>query len=99
MAGIRAARETHHRLFDALGATEIRHWDGPQGAGHVMGTCRMRSDPARSVVDEQLRVHGKPNCFVLGSSVYPTVGTANPTLTIAALALRAAPVIRESLTS
>ena len=64
MAGIRAARELHKRLFDALGATEIHHWDGPQGAGHVMGTCRMGADPASSVVDAQLRVHGKPNCFV-----------------------------------
>jgi choline dehydrogenase-like flavoprotein len=98
-SGIRAARALHQRLFQALGATEIHHWDGPQGAGHVMGTCRMGKDPASSVVDEELRVHGKPNCFVLGSSVYPSVGTANPTLTIAALALRAAPAIRAALTS
>jgi len=98
-SGIRAARELHQRLFEALGATEIHHWDGPQGAGHVMGTCRMGTDPASSVVDAELRVHGKPNCFVLGSSVYPSVGTANPTLTIAALALRAAPAIRAALTN
>jgi len=97
MAGLRKAIETHQRLFEALGATEIHHWDGPQGAGHVMGTCRMGSDPSSSVVDAQLRVHGKPNCFVLGSSVYPSVGTANPTLTIGALALRAVPTIKASL--
>jgi choline dehydrogenase-like flavoprotein len=89
----------HERLFGALGATDVQHWDGPQGAGHVMGTCRMGADPASSVVDAQLRVHGMPNCFVLGSSVYPSVGTANPTLTIAALALRAAPAIKASLTT
>lgn len=99
MTGIRKAIEVHQKLFKALGATEIHHWNGPQGAGHVMGTCRMGTDPASSVVDGQLRVHGKPNCFVLGSSVYPSVGTANPTLTIAALALRAVPAIKASLTS
>ena len=97
MAGLRIARETHQRLFEALGATEIRHWNGPQGAGHVMGTCRMGTDPSSSVVDRELRVHGQPNCFVLGSSVYPSVGTANPTLTIAALALRSVPAITASL--
>lgn len=99
MAGIRVAIKTHERLFKALGATDIHHWNGPQGAGHIMGTCRMGHDPASSVVDPELRVHGKPNCFVLGSSVYPSVGTANPTLTIAALALRSVPAIKASLRS
>jgi choline dehydrogenase-like flavoprotein len=57
----------------------------------------MGRDPKTSVVDKHLRVHGHPNCFVVGSAVFPTVGTANPTLTIAALALRAVDDIRASL--
>ena len=95
--GLTAARKVHQELFEALGATGVKHWDGPQGAGHVMGTCRMGTDPKTSVVDDRLRVHGAPNCFVVGSSVFPTVGTANPTLTIAALSLRAVGPIKEEL--
>src|SRR6266511_3209145 len=88
-AGLAEARRVHERLFAAIGATEVEHWNGPQGAGHIMGTCPMGEDPRTSVVDRDLRVHGHRNCFVLGSAVFPTVGTANPTLTIAALSLRA----------
>ena len=62
-----------------------------------MGTCRMGNDRRTSVVDSQLRVHGHQNCFVLGTAVYPTVGTANPTLTLAALSLRAVDAIKRSL--
>jgi choline dehydrogenase-like flavoprotein len=62
-----------------------------------MGTARMGDDPRTSVVDRDLRVHGHGNCFVLGASVFPTVGTANPTLTIAALSLRSVDAIRASL--
>lgn len=61
---------------------------------HHMGTTRMASDPARGVVDENCRVHGVDNLFVAGSSVFPTGGTAAPTLTIVALALRLADHIR-----
>jgi choline dehydrogenase-like flavoprotein len=90
-------RKLHERLFNALGVSEIHHWPGPQGAGHIMGTCRMGDDPKTSVVDKQLRVHGHDNCFVLSTGVYPTVGTANPTLTLAALSLRAVETIEKSL--
>lgn len=69
----------------------------PFGAGHIMGTCRMGADPRTSVVDAELRVHGHRNCFVISTAVFPTVGTANPTLTLAALGLRAAAAIRQSL--
>lgn len=96
-AGLDEARQVHEKLFHALGASDIHHWEGPQGAGHVMGTCRMGSDRKTSVVDRRLRVHGHPNCFVVGSAVFPSVGTANPTLTIAALALRAAADIHSTL--
>lgn len=57
---------------------------------HHSGTTRMHPDPTLGVVDEQLRVHGMENLFVAGSSVFPTTGFANPTLTAIALTLRLA---------
>lgn len=65
-------------------------WTGPRGAYHHMGTTRMSKDPQKGVVDENCRVHRMSNLFVAGSSVFPTSGYANPTLTIVALALRLA---------
>jgi choline dehydrogenase-like flavoprotein len=61
-----------------------------RGARHHMGTTRMHTDPRRGVVDADCRVHGIANLYVAGSSVFPTSGAANPTLTIVALALRLA---------
>ena len=58
------------------------------GAGHIMGTSRMGDDPKKSVVDGNQRSHDHGNLYLVGSAVFPTSGTANPTLTIAALALR-----------
>ena len=61
------------------------------GGGHTMGTTRMGLSRDHSVVDADCRVHGYDNLFVAGSSVFPTGGgSANPTLTIVALALRLA---------
>jgi choline dehydrogenase-like flavoprotein len=55
---------------------------------HHIGTTRMAASPREGVVDGNCRVHGTANLYVAGSSVFPTAGTANPTLTIVALALR-----------
>jgi choline dehydrogenase-like flavoprotein len=60
------------------------------GAGHVMGTYRMGNDPKTSVVDSFQCSHDHPNLYLVGSGTFPTVGTANPTLTLSALALRTA---------
>jgi choline dehydrogenase-like flavoprotein len=74
--------------------------DGPPslhqlgGMHHHMGTTRMHVDPARGVVDSNLRVHGVDNLFVAGSSVFPTAGYANPTLTLLALSIRLADHLR-----
>lgn len=57
---------------------------------HQLGATRMHPDPVEGVVDENLRVHGVENLYVTGSSVFPTGGFANPTLTILALTLRLA---------
>ncbi len=57
---------------------------------HHMGSTRMAESPTRGVVDRDCRVFGVPNLFVASSSVFATGGSANPTLTISALALRLA---------
>lgn len=58
------------------------------GRHHHIGTTRMSDDAKDGVVDSDLKVHGLGNLFVCGSSVFPTAGYANPTLTIVALAIR-----------
>ncbi len=55
---------------------------------HHMGTTRMSRDPDDGVVDRNSRVHGVRNLYIAGSSVFPTSGIVNPTLTIIALAMR-----------
>lgn len=61
---------------------------------HQLGGTRMSDDPRRGVVDRNARVHGLGNLHVAGSSVFPTGGAANPTLTIVALSLRLARHLR-----
>ena len=60
------------------------------GAGHIMGTYRMGFTKDDSVVDSFQRSHDHDNLYLVGSGTFPTGATANPTLTIAALALRTA---------
>lgn len=55
---------------------------------HHMGTTRMHADPAVGVVDPNLQCHDADNLYIAGSSVFPTSGIANPTLTILALTIR-----------
>ena len=64
-----------------------------------MGTTRMSADPRRGVTDGWGRVHGLPNLHIAGSSLFPTGGWANPTLTILALTLRTADRISSELRS
>ena len=67
------------------------------GAGHIVGTYRMGNDRNTSVVDRYQRSHDHPNLFLVGSGVFPTVATGNPTLTLAALALWAAKTLIDEL--
>jgi choline dehydrogenase-like flavoprotein len=57
----------------------------------------MARDPKHGVVNADCRVHGIENLFIGGSSVFPTVGYTNPTLTIVALSLRLADHLKELL--
>ena len=67
------------------------------GGKHHMGTTRMHVDPRQGVVDAACRVHGCANLYIAGSSVFPTSGFANPTLTIVALAVRLADELKRKL--
>jgi choline dehydrogenase-like flavoprotein len=69
-----------------------RHW-----GHHHMGTTRMSDDPKTGVVNRDCRMHSVHNLYVAGSSVFPTGGYANPTLTIVALAIRLADHLRAQL--
>ena len=98
-AGLAEARRIHDRIFTRLSASEAHHSDTYQGAGHILGTTRMGDDPRRSVVDRNLRCHDHPNLFLVGGGAFPTGSTANPTLTIAALSLRAASAVTATLSA
>ena len=89
---IERATETHQEILETLGA-DVEWVAGPDATGpayHHMGTTRMSADPDDGVVDAGCRTHDLDNCWIASSSVFPTGGAMNPTLTIAALALRAA---------
>ena len=75
-------------MMKASGARQVRI--GLNYGAHAMGTCRMGTDPARSVVDENCRTHDVPNLFVCDTSVFVTGAGVNPTLTAMAIASRAA---------
>jgi choline dehydrogenase-like flavoprotein len=99
LKGLAQAVKTQADMFSLIGATELDLGadNSYDGAGHIMGTCRMGNAPNSSVVDAQCRTHDHRNVFIAGSSVFPTVGSPNPTLTIAALALRTAQDIANQL--
>lgn len=64
---------------------------------HHMGTTRMSATPSQGVVDADCRAHEVANLYVAGSSVFPTSGLVNPTLTLAALAIRLADHLKRDL--
>jgi choline dehydrogenase-like flavoprotein len=71
-------------------SSAVQWGEAKTDAFHMMGGTRMARSPADGVVDEQLRVFGTENVYVASTSVFPTGGTANPTLMLIALALRLA---------
>ncbi|WP_431999730.1 GMC family oxidoreductase [Streptomyces sioyaensis] len=110
-AGMSEARELARWIFDAVGAedhsevnsalpTHVRH--GAEeftyfGAGHGAGTHIMGTSKHNSVVDDRQRSWDHPNLFIVGCGSMPTMGAANPTLTMAAMAYRTADEIIRSL--
>ena len=110
-AGLRRGLETSKALFDVMGATIpppplSKPLDNAQTgrmnwntAAHIMGTCVMGDNPADSVVDRWGRAHDVPNLWIVGSSVFPTSATSNPTVTLAALTLRTAAAIDREMSS
>ena len=67
------------------------------GAGHIVGTYRMGTDKTNSVLNDRQQSWDHANLYMVGSGVFPTVATGNPTLTIAALAFQAAEHIMDDL--
>jgi choline dehydrogenase-like flavoprotein len=85
-------RQKSIEILEAAGAKKI--WANPvsdsRGGAHNRGTCRMGNDPKTSVVDKYHKAHDVPNLFVVDGSNFVTGGRNHPTMTIQALAFRAA---------
>ncbi|MFB6207437.1 MAG: GMC family oxidoreductase, partial [Haloglomus sp.] len=89
---MRRALDIQKRILRELGAT-VEATVTPEDTGpayHQMGATRMHADSAKGVVNARMRTHDVANLSLVGSSVFPTSGAMNPTLTIAALALKCA---------
>ena len=79
-------------LLDAAGARKKWHLpiEEQEFAVHLLGTCRMGGDPKSSVINAEHRTHDVPNLFLCDGSSLVTSGRGQPTMTIQALAYRAA---------
>jgi choline dehydrogenase-like flavoprotein len=79
-------------ILHAAGANEV--WadqvTDSRGGAHARGTCRMGNDASKSVVNKFHRAHDVPNLFIVDGSSFVTGGRNHPTMTISALAFRAA---------
>ncbi|MEZ5491924.1 MAG: GMC family oxidoreductase [Gammaproteobacteria bacterium] len=85
--------EKSTELMEATGARNIAGFypeNGQDGGVHLLGTCRMGNDPQTSVVDRFNRSHDVPNLFMVDGSSLVTSSRGQPTMTIMALAFRAA---------
>lgn len=85
-------------LLDAAGATKSWGFSLADQVGgvHLLGTCRMGDDPQTSVIDKYHRTHDVPNLFLCDGSSFVTSGRGQPTMTIMALAFRAAEHIMDA---
>ncbi|MFI5985230.1 GMC family oxidoreductase [Streptomyces sp. NPDC051555] len=114
-AGIAAAGAVSDQIFALLGAEDHTDYAPPaawpgrfehggrtygyRGAGHAAGTHIMGDSPATSVVDAWQRCWDHPGLYAVGCGSMPSVATSNPTLTMAALALRSTERIEADLTA
>ncbi len=74
-------------VWQAAGGRDL--WSFHRSA-HVIGTCRMGSDPTSAVVDRDCRSFDVPNLYIVDNSVFPSALSVNPALTIMAISLRTA---------
>ena len=92
LANARFLQSVSQDIVEAAGA--LQQWAppvGPQNGGpHLLGTCRLGDDPETSVVDRYHRSHDISNLFICDGSSMVTSGRGQPTMTIMALAFRAA---------
>ena len=85
-------------VLEAAGATEVHsRWPVAYSGWHLLGTARMGTDPANSVVNEWGRAHDVKNLFIVDGSVFVTSGGLNPTSTLQATALYFADQIKQRL--
>jgi choline dehydrogenase-like flavoprotein len=92
--GLDFAARMHEEVADKIGTLKRRTLKNSFFGHHPAGATRMGMEARQAVVDPFCRSHDHPNLYIVGSSVFPTQGGANePTLTIAALALRTADAI------
>jgi glucose dehydrogenase len=89
-------KEAAEKIFSSMGLTEVRA-SPLTFAAHQIGTHRMGIDPRTSVVDQNLRAHDVSNLYLVGAGCFVTASASPPTLTIAALAIRAAEHITRRL--
>jgi len=94
--GLQAALDYLPKMLKALPVEEIQYKGLLPTLGHLQGTLRMGTSISNSVVDKNLLHHELRNLVVVGTSVFPTTGSVNPTLTAAALSLRAAKELTSS---
>ncbi|RLB97796.1 MAG: GMC family oxidoreductase, partial [Deltaproteobacteria bacterium] len=85
-----------HNIFNSTGAREIVTGEITIGL-HLMGGLGIGSDPSRSVVNPEFRLHGRNNIFCADSSIFPNAPGINPSLTIMALNKMAGEKILRSL--
>ncbi|NKB37521.1 MAG: FAD-binding protein [Gammaproteobacteria bacterium] len=85
-----------HDIFNKAGAAELHDVDlFANGGFHLMGTARMGDNPETSVTNRWGRTHDISNLYIIDGSLFTTAAAVNPTITIQALALRAADHIKE----
>jgi choline dehydrogenase-like flavoprotein len=91
LATARFLQDRGAEILDAAGALRVSKAPVNEStfAVHLLGTCRMGDDPAKSVVDRDHRSHDVPNLFICDGSSLVTSGRGQPTMTIQALAFRA----------
>ena len=97
LATARFLQQKGLEILEAAGARTV--WEDEvresEETAHLLGTCRMGNDPRESVVDKNHRAHDVPNLFICDGSSMVTSGRGQPTMTIQALAFRAAARITE----